>query len=103
MWGAGIIMYMLLFAGEHPFHDRGCVSKDRVRSGDVELGWFTSTLAADLVLWLLMPNPSQRIVPSDALQHAWFAGFLLGKGGLTKDRPGAKLMLDSHGNWLRAA
>lgn len=100
VWAAGVTLYMLLFQGAHPFDDRGCVSKQRVLGGDFDVGWLTSRRACDLLEWLLMPHPDQRIGAADALGHPWFASHSLGAGGLAKERP-SKLVLDSHGNWLK--
>jgi len=97
-WAAGVTLYMILFKGEHPFMERGRVSKDLLRRGDFEVGWLTSSDAKDLLEWLLMPNPEQRIVPDDALDHPWFARHSLGEGGFSKKKP-SKLVLDGHGNW----
>lgn len=102
VWAAGITMYMLLFKGVHPFHDRGCINKELVRNGEFEVGWLTSMKAKDLLEWMLMPCPDQRIAPSEASEHAWFASHKLGSGSFSKERPN-KLVLDSHGNWLRSA
>lgn len=100
IWAAGISIYMLLFKGAHPFNDRGTISKELLRNGEFQVGWLTSMKARDFLEWLLMPMPDQRILPEDALKHAWFASCGLGSGGFAKERP-RKLVLDSHGNWLR--
>lgn len=100
IWAAGVTLYMLLFEGVHPFDDRGSVSKDLLRSGEFQVGWLTSSKVRDLLEWLLMPCPDQRITADEALQHAWFASYRFGAGGFAKERP-HKLVLDSHGNWLR--
>lgn len=99
-WATGVTLYMLLFHGAHPFEDRGHICQRRVLSGDFDAGWFTSSRASDLLEWLLMPHPSQRIKSIDALQHSWFATHQLGTGGFSKAKP-AKLIQDSHGNWLK--
>lgn len=98
-WAAGVTLYMILFRGEHPFLDRGVVSKDLLRQGEFEVGWFTSTLVTDLLQWLLMPHPKQRIMPKQALRHQWFAQHHLGAGDFAKEKL-RKLVLDSHGNWM---
>lgn len=100
MWATGVTLYMTLFEGAHPFQERGGVSKQLLRSGDFDVGWLTSTKATDLLSWLLLPHPEQRIRPEEALEHPWFASHRLGGGGFAKEKP-AKLILDGHGNWLR--
>jgi len=101
VWATGVTMYMLLFKGDHPFVDRGAISKELLRSGQFEVGWLTSGKTKDLLDWIFMPCPDQRIIRKDALQHPWFAWHGMGKGEFVKERP-AKLILDSHGNWLRS-
>jgi len=102
MWATGITMYMVLFKGEHPFQEDGAINKESLRSGDFTVGWLTSAKATDLLEWLLLPCPDQRISVDEALQHTWFASHGLGNGGFAKERP-PKLVLDSHGNWLRTS
>mmetsp|Transcript_15859 Transcript_15859/g.37083 ORF Transcript_15859/g.37083 Transcript_15859/m.37083 type:complete len:301 (-) Transcript_15859:51-953(-) len=99
VWATGVTMYMLLFAGKHPFEEQSIINKELLRSGEFEVGWLTSSKAKDLLEWLLMPYPDQRITSNEALHHAWFASHGLGGGGFSKERP-HKLILDSHGNWL---
>lgn len=101
VWAAGITMYMALFVGGHPFHDRGNVSKGKLRIADFDVGWLTSSKARDLLEWMMMPCPDQRISACDALDHPWFAAHGLGPGTFEKERP-YKLVLDSHGNWLKS-
>jgi len=100
MWALGISFYMLLFDGVHPFQSEtaGQMHRNNYRSGEFQVGWLTSRGASDLLEWLLMPNPDQRIGPSDAVNHAWFSSYGYGNGSFTKSRP-TKLALDSHGNW----
>lgn len=100
-WAFGITLYMLLFKGLHPFEDKGNLVKWRYLSGDFDAGWFTSSRAKDLLEWLMLPHPGQRIRPDEALGHGWFAAHQLGEGGFAKTKPG-KLVLDSHGNWLKS-
>mmetsp|Transcript_147946 Transcript_147946/g.368686 ORF Transcript_147946/g.368686 Transcript_147946/m.368686 type:complete len:307 (-) Transcript_147946:48-968(-) len=100
VWAAGVTLFMFLFKGVHPFDDRGVVSKPRLFCGDFDVGWLTSSNVSDLLEWLLMPNPDQRILVEDTLLHPWFAANRLGAGGLSKARPRRKLILDSHGNWM---
>lgn len=101
-WAMGVALYMMLCGGVHPFEKQagGYMDKHRLLSGDFDAGWFTSSRAADLLEWLLMPHPSQRIRLDEALRHKWFSTHRLGCGSFAKDKPG-KMVLDSHGNWMR--
>jgi len=101
MWALGISMYMLCFGGTHPFEDRGAVSKQLVYRGDFDVGWLTSGKAADLLRWLLMPCPDQRIRVEEVPKHPWFASHKMGDGTFSRTRPPHKLTLDSHGNWQK--
>lgn len=100
-WSFGVTLYLLFFKGAHPFEERGNLVKWRYLSGDFAVGWFTSSRAKDLLEWLLMPHPSQRIRPDEAIGHGWFASHQFGDGGLSKTKP-PKLVQDSHGNWLKS-
>lgn len=102
-WAMGVTLYMMLFGGAHPFERdaKGGLDKHRVRSGDVDTGWFTSSQAVDLLEWLLMPHPDQRITFNEALQHRWFHIHGLGDGSFSKAKP-SKLIQDSYGNWLKS-
>lgn len=99
MWALGISAYMVLFEGVHPFITDNNMRKQDLRSGIFEVGWTTSRGATDLLNYLLMPNPDQRVSPSDAMDHSWFCGYGLGTGTFSKTVR-HKLVLDSHGNWV---
>lgn len=99
-WAAGVTFYMMLFKGVHPFDADGVVHKPRLCSGEFDVGWLTSSTASDLLEWLLMPSPEQRISVAEALQHPWLAYHRYGEGGFSKEKPGKRLVLDSHKNWL---
>jgi len=101
-WAAGVTLYMMLFQGVHPFDDRGFVSKQSLKCGDFSVGWLTSAKARDLLEWLLMPCPDERISSNEAMHHAWFASHGLGTGEFAKEQPQYKLVLDGHGNWRRS-
>jgi len=99
-WALGVTTYMMLFGGEHPFlREAGHLDKRLILSGDFDTGWFKSSLAVDLLQWLLMPHPDQRITLGEALKHRWFYDHGLGDGSFSKAKSG-KLIQDSHGNWL---
>lgn len=100
VWAAGVTIYMLLFNGKHPFMDHtGEVSRQKLKSGDFQIGWTTSGAVADLLEWMLMPCPDQRITVQEALEHRWFASHGLGPGSFAKEKP-RKLILDSQNYWL---
>jgi len=101
VWAAGVTLYMMLFGGRHPFSDQGYVNKQLVRSGDFEVGWLTSARLSDLLAWLLMPHPDQRVPSGELVKHPWFEAHGCGVGGFALTRP-RKLVLDNHGNWLRS-
>mmetsp|Transcript_99037 Transcript_99037/g.251418 ORF Transcript_99037/g.251418 Transcript_99037/m.251418 type:complete len:301 (-) Transcript_99037:93-995(-) len=101
MWAAGVTLYMLMFKGTHPFNEGKGIDKQLLCGGHFSTGWLTSSSARDLLEWLLMPNPDQRIQPSEALKHPWFGLHGLGDASFTMKKP-RKLVLDSRGNWLPA-
>jgi len=98
MWATGVTMYMALFKGKHPFDQGNGVSAQLAQRAEFDVGWLTSKHARDLLEWLLMPSPVQRISPEDALQHKWFEDYGLGCGAFEKQIP-TKFIPDSHGNW----
>lgn len=99
-WALGICLYSMLFDGQNPFLSKeGHINKADQRSGNFQVGWTTSRAASDLLEWMLMPSPVQRITPTDALNHPWFASYGFGPGTLSKTKP-RKMIIDSHGNWL---
>lgn len=100
MWAAGVTAYMVLFDGKHPFDDKGSVNMRQLRQGEFDVGWLTSSGAADLLGWMLMPFPKHRIEPNEALKHRWFASYGLGPGGFDKERPTKKIIADSRWHWL---
>jgi len=101
-WAAGIVLFMMVSHGEHPFaSSAGNVIKQRIRSGDFETRWGLSWKCQDLLQWLMMPHPDQRIVPGSALEHSWFAAHGIGKGSFDQKKP-QRLLLDGHGNWIPA-
>lgn len=99
IWAAGITAYMMLFVGEHPFREGDRVNMRSLKVAEFSVGWTTSSAASSLLGWLLLPSPRQRISVKNALRHPWLASSGYGPGDFTEQRP-AKLVMDSHGNWL---
>lgn len=98
IWALGICFYFMLYPGVHPFLEKGILKRRNMQSGDFEAGWFTSWSAKDLLEWMLMPHPGQRILPNEIPEHRWCSSFGHGKGTFSRSIR-RKLILDSHGNW----
>jgi len=99
VWALGISIYMMMFEGEHPFATNNNLRKNDQRSGTFQVGWLTSSAVTDLLTWMLMPHPDQRISSADAMEHSWFYSYGCGSGRFQK-KIGSKIILDSHGNWI---
>eukprot|EP00931_Biecheleriopsis_adriatica_P019667 TRINITY_DN13347_c0_g1_i1.p1 TRINITY_DN13347_c0_g1~~TRINITY_DN13347_c0_g1_i1.p1 ORF type:complete len:312 (+),score=63.58 TRINITY_DN13347_c0_g1_i1:54-989(+) len=99
MWALGISLFMMLFEGEHPFITNNSMRRNDQRSGTFDAGWLTSWDAKDLLYWMLMPHPDQRVAPDEVLNHKWFYSFGQGNGSFSKTIR-SKIVLDSHGNWV---
>ncbi|XP_057525124.1 CBL-interacting serine/threonine-protein kinase 25-like [Amaranthus tricolor] len=72
IWSCGVILYTLL-VGYPPFQDESrtrMLWKIRVGKFDFPLGF--SKEVEDLIKKILVPNPSERIVMLDIMQHPWF-------------------------------
>ncbi|CAK9042247.1 unnamed protein product [Durusdinium trenchii] len=117
MWALGICFYMMLYQGVHPFLQKGFLSgeisdvwacsvphgftmgRKDVQSGTFDASWFTSWYAKDLLEWMLMPHPAQRLCPNEVPEHPWCSSFGLGKSSFARTVR-RKIILDSHGNWI---
>lgn len=99
VWATGITLYMMLFKGQHPFIEKGCVETRLLRGGDFDAGlmWLYSG-SIQLLRWLLMPCPWQRVLPEQACGHAWLYSHGYGSGNFNEQTP-AKLVPDSYGRW----
>mmetsp|Transcript_649 Transcript_649/g.1955 ORF Transcript_649/g.1955 Transcript_649/m.1955 type:complete len:372 (+) Transcript_649:123-1238(+) len=78
MWGAGVVLYLLL-AGYPPFDgDTHAELFALVRSGtfsfDLPVWDEVSNAAKDLICRLLVVDPAQRLTAAAALQHPWLQG-----------------------------
>ena len=74
IWSIGILMFILLNKGKHPFYKKGDNEKkiaEKVKKGNIKFYENISPLAKHLILKLLEPNPSWRYTASQALKHPW--------------------------------
>lgn len=98
IWALGICFYFMLYQGTHPFLEKETLKRRDVQSGNFDAGWFTSWGAKDLLEWMLMPHPGQRIAANEVPEHRWCYSFGHGQGTFARTIR-RKLVLDSHGNW----
>ena len=74
IWSVGILMYMLLNNGKHPFYHKD-INKDdfikRIKSGKLNFVNKISFMAKNLNHKLCEPNPSWRYSASLAIKHPW--------------------------------
>ena len=78
LWSVGIIMYILLNQGKHPFYIKGdtpCRYLEKCRSDKIKMMNHVSKEAKSLLGHLIEINPNLRYTASFALQHRWFRGF----------------------------
>ena len=74
MWSIGILMFMLLNKGKHPFYikgDKKNIIADKIKHGKFEFYEEVTPLAKNLISKLLEPNPSWRYTAYQALKHPW--------------------------------
>ena len=75
IWSIGILMYMLLNKGEHPFYkekDTKEIFLKKLKENKInEMNSKISLMAMDLLKKLLEYNPIKRYKASDALKHPW--------------------------------
>ena len=74
IWSIGILMYMLLNNGKHPFYYKGVKKEDfikGIKSGKLNFINKLSFLAKNLNHKLCEPNPSWRYSASLANKHPW--------------------------------
>ena len=74
IWSIGILMFILLNKGKHPFYVKGD-NRDKIakKIGEAKLNFYEkiSPVAKHLLLKLLEPNPSWRYTASQAIKHPW--------------------------------
>jgi len=74
IWSIGILMYMLLNNGKHPFYHKGVKKADfiqGIKSGKLKYVNKLSFMAKSLNHKLCEPNPSWRYSASLAIKHPW--------------------------------
>lgn len=74
IWSIGILMYMLLNNGTHPFYYKGIKREDyinNIKESKLSFKNKLSPMAENLLKRLLEPNPSSRYSPADSLKHPW--------------------------------
>ena len=74
IWSIGILMFMLLNNGKHPFYVKGINRNDfnkKIRNCKINFYNKISPMAKHLILKLLEPNPSWRYNASQAIKHPW--------------------------------
>lgn len=99
VWAVGCTLYMMLF-GEHPFIHKGNIDTRNLRVGGFDAGmmWVSNPKCYQLLRWLLMPCPRQRVQPENAQNHAWLYSHGFGTGSFADATP-PKLVPDSYGRW----
>ena len=74
IWSIGILMFMLLNHGKHPFYVKGEKRKDftkKIENCKINFYNKVSPMAKHLILKLLEPNPSWRYNATQAFKHPW--------------------------------
>ena len=74
MWSIGVLMFILLNNGKHPFYVKGDnlnQISQKIKNGKIEFYENISPMAKHLVKKLLEPNPSWRYTASQAIKHPW--------------------------------
>ena len=74
IWSIGILMFILLNNGKHPFYIKGDNKKDfvkKIMEGKINFYNKVSPMAKHLILKLLEPNPSWRYTGAQAINHPW--------------------------------
>ncbi len=74
IWSIGIILYMLLNNGKHPFYFKGDERKnyiEKIKKGKFKFEKNISYLAKNLIGKLLEINPSWRYSSDKAIRHPW--------------------------------
>ena len=74
IWSIGILMYILLNKGKHPFYIKGDKKNgvaEKIKSGKFKMYENISPMARHLISKLLEPNPSWRYTASQAIKHPW--------------------------------
>ena len=74
IWSIGVLMYILLNKGKHPFYVKGDKRSDvakKIKLGKIYFYEKISPYAEHLIQKLLESNPSWRYTASQAIKHPW--------------------------------
>lgn len=74
VWSVGIILYMLLNEGKHPFYNKGDSKKkyiENIKKNTVVMGSKVSEMGNNLIMSLLESSPTIRISSIKAISHPW--------------------------------
>ena len=74
IWSIGILMFILLNNGKHPFYIKGDNKKDfvkKIMEGKINFYNKVSPMAKHLIMKLLEPNASWRYNAAQAIKHPW--------------------------------
>ena len=74
IWSIGILMFMLLNNGKHPFYVKGETRKEfnkKIENCKINFYNKISPMAKHLIFKLLEPNPSWRYNAAQAYKHPW--------------------------------
>ena len=75
IWSVGILMYMLLNKGEHPFYHNGDTKEEFINKlksiKQLKCKNKISYMGLNLLKRLLEPDPLKRYKANDALKHPW--------------------------------
>ena len=74
IWSIGILMFMLLNNGKHPFYIKGDNREDfekKIKECKITFYNKISPMAKHLILKLLEPNPSWRYTGVQSMKHPW--------------------------------
>ena len=74
IWSIGILMFILLNNGKHPFYKKGDNKTQfakKIMEGKINFYNKVSPMAKHLLLKLLEPNPSWRYSGNQAINHPW--------------------------------
>ena len=74
IWSIGILMFILLNNGKHPFYIKGDTKKDfvkKIMEGKINFYNKVSPMAKHLILKLLESNASWRYTGAQAIKHPW--------------------------------
>ena len=74
IWSIGILMFMLLNNGKHPFYIKGDTKTDFIKKVEnCKINFYNkvSPMEKHLIFKLLEPNPSWRYNASQAIKHPW--------------------------------